>query len=71
MTVVQDFVAYCERNQMPSDELDSAVFYASRREFASRRGEGTPVTPGEWQELLDFTAPDVPPAACPAWAGRA
>jgi hypothetical protein len=59
MTLVQEFVAYCEQNQLTTDEVMSAAFYVNHRKI-----EGRPVDPSDWQDLLDFVAPDVPPAAC-------
>jgi hypothetical protein len=60
-TLVQDFAAYCERNEMPSDEVGSAAFYANWRKIHSQ----TNLTSEEWNDLLDFVSPDVPPTVCP------
>jgi hypothetical protein len=61
MTMVQEFVAYCERNDMPSDEVGSAAFYANWRKISTRQD----LTTQEWNDLLDFVSPDVPPTYCP------
>jgi hypothetical protein len=60
-TVVQDFATYCERNRMPSDEVGSAAFYANWLKIQTSRD----LTTEEWNDLLDFVAPDVPPTVCP------
>jgi hypothetical protein len=46
---------------MPSDEVGSAAFYANWRKIQTRRD----LTTEEWNDLLDFVAPDVPPTVCP------
>ena len=60
MTLVQAFVSYCEQNGMPSDEIGSAAFYANWHKIHARRN----LTTDEWNDLLDFVSPDVPPTAC-------
>lgn len=60
-TLVQDFAAYCERNGMPSNEVGSAAFYANWLKIHTRHD----LTTEEWNDLLDFVAPDVPPTVCP------
>lgn len=60
-TLVQDFAAYCERNGMPSNEVGSAAFYANSRKIHTHRD----LTTEEWNDLLDFVAPDIPPAIFP------
>jgi len=61
MTLVQEFATYCEQNGMPSDEVGSAAFYANWLKIHTRRN----LTTEEWNDLLDFVAPDVPPTVCP------
>lgn len=60
-TLVQDFAAYCARNQLPSDEVGSAAFYANWRKVHRL----PKLTTEEWNDLLDFVSPDVPPTVCP------
>ena len=59
-TLVQEFVTYCERNGMASDEVGSAAFFANWRKIRAKRQ----LTTDEWNDLLDFVSPDVPPTAC-------
>ena len=61
MTLVQEFATYCEQNGMPSDKVGSAAFYANWLKIHTRRD----LTTEEWNDLLDFVAPDVPPTVCP------
>lgn len=60
-TLVQEFVTYCERNSLPSDEVGSAAFFANWRKIRAERA----LTADEWNNLLDFVSPDVPPTVCP------
>ena len=60
-TLVQEFATYCEQNSMPSDEVGSAAFYANWRKIQTRQD----LTTEEWNDLLDFVSPDVPPTVCP------
>jgi hypothetical protein len=60
MTLVQEFVAYCDHNGMPSDEVGSAAFYANYLKIHERV-----LTTDEWNDLLDFVSPDVVPTFCP------
>jgi hypothetical protein len=60
-TLVQQFATYCEQNDLPSDEVGSAAFYANWRKIHT----GQRLSTVEWNDLLDFVAPDVPPTACP------
>jgi hypothetical protein len=46
---------------MPSDEVGSAAFYANWRKIQTRQD----LTTEEWNDLLDFVSPDVPPTVCP------
>jgi hypothetical protein len=65
-TLVQEFTTYCEQNGMPSDEVGSAAFYANWRKIKTRRD----LTNEQWNDLLDFVSPDVPPAVCPITSHR-
>ncbi len=60
-TLVQVFTTYCERNGMPSDEVGSAAFYANWHKIHTQRV----LTAEEWNDLLDFVSPDIPPTVCP------
>ena len=60
-TLIQEFATYCELNDMPSDAVGSAAFYANWRKIHTRRD----LTTEEWNDLLDFVSPDVPPTVCP------
>ena len=60
-TLVQQFVTYCEQNNLPSDEVGSAAFYANWRKIQT----GHRLSTEEWNDLLDFVSPDVPPTVCP------
>jgi hypothetical protein len=60
-TLVQEFATYCDQNGMPSDEVGSAAFYANWHKIHTRRG----LTTAEWNDLLDFVSPDIPPTVCP------
>lgn len=60
-TVVQEFAAYCEQNNMPSDDVGSAAFYANWRKIHTRQD----LSIDEWNDLLDFVSPDVPSTVCP------
>jgi hypothetical protein len=60
-TLVQQFATYCEQNGMPSDDVGSAAFYANWRKIRTRQD----LTVEEWNELLDFVSPYVPPTVCP------
>jgi len=59
--MVQDFIAYCEQNEMPSDEVGSAAFYANRQKIDT----GRKLTWDEWNDLLDYVSPDIAPTVCP------
>jgi hypothetical protein len=61
MTLVQEFAAYCEQNGMPSDEIGSAAFFANWRKIHTQRN----LTADEWNDLVDFVSPYVPPTVCP------
>jgi hypothetical protein len=60
-TLVQEFATYCDQNGMPSDDVGSAAFYANWRKIHTRRD----LTTEEWNDLLDFVSPDIPPTVCP------
>jgi hypothetical protein len=60
-TLVQQFATYCEQNRLPSDDVGSAAFYANWLKIHTRRD----LTTDEWNDLLDFVSPDVPPTVCP------
>jgi hypothetical protein len=60
-TLVQEFATYCDQNGMPSDDVGSAAFYANWYKIHTRRG----LTTAEWNDLLDFVSPDIPPTVCP------
>lgn len=66
ISLVQGFATYCEQNSMPSDEVGSAAFYANWLKIRTRRD----LTTEEWNDLLDFVAPDVPPTVCPITSHR-
>lgn len=60
-SLVQKFVSYCEENNMPTDEVGSMAFYANSLKIHEHRD----LSQDEWNDLLDFVAPDVPPTVCP------
>ncbi len=60
-TLVQQFATYCEQNNLPSDEVGSAAFYANWHKIQT----GQRLSTEEWNDLLDFVSPDVPPTVCP------
>lgn len=59
MTIVQEFVEYCEQSDLPSDTVGSAAFYANWRKIHT-----VPLTTDDWNDILDFVDPDVPPESC-------
>jgi hypothetical protein len=66
MTTVQDYVSYCEQNDMDTDDMMSAAFFANRRKMDGNPINGNVDDGGtEWTDLVDFIAPELLPAVCP------
>jgi hypothetical protein len=66
MSIVQEFIAYCEQNDMSTDDTMSIAFFANHLKIRT----GIVLPADQREDLLDFVSPDVPPTVCPVWAGR-
>lgn len=61
VTITQQYLEYCERHNMPTDDVGSAAFYCNWRKL----NDLPKLTEDEWNDILDYVSPSVLPAVFP------